>query len=166
MIDKSKFYDSAGKYLTQSLFLELTYNTEFAVYSLKDYDHTYEGHLYPSLKRLYIEEEDVVEYNFVNKYLANWKQWQRLCDNKIIRKHIDEWRNELELKLRSQAIKDIINISAKEDGSFQAAKYLADKGWIKVGAGRPNKKEADKERKLAEIANSEFEQDFLRLIKK
>ena len=57
-IDKATLRDTKGRPLTQSLFLELGYNTQYAVYTLKDEDYNYEGKLYPSLKRLYLEMEE------------------------------------------------------------------------------------------------------------
>ena len=163
-IDKSKLVDDRGRPLSQSLFLEVGY-TDFAVYTTKDYDHEYKGKVYPSLKRLYLEHEDVTEYSFANKYLLGWSHWKKICGNKILSKQIDEWREELEVKIRSQAVRDIIDQSA-DSGSFQAAKWLADRGWDKRAAGRPSKKEAQKEARIKEKVNSEFEEDNVRLFKK
>ena len=137
-MDKSKLKDSRGRPLTQSLFLEVGYNTEYAVYTLKDEDYVYHGKTYPSLKRLYLEMEDVIEYEFANTYLLGWEHWLRIANNKVFSKRVDSWRHELELKLRSQAVKDIIDMTAEEK-SFQAAKWLADKGWGKNPVGRPSK---------------------------
>ena len=125
-MDRKKLQDSRGRPLTQSLFLEIGYKTEFAVYTLDDVDKIYKGKTYPSLKRLYLEAEDPVEYTFACEHLLGWKHWQRLCNNKITGAHIDEWREELELKMRSQAIQEIVEISTTEKG-FQAAKFIAKK---------------------------------------
>lgn len=156
-IDKATLRDTLGRPLTQSLFLELGYNTQYAVYTLKDEDYEYEGKLYPSLKRLYLEMEDVVEYDFANKYLLGWNHWKRLQENKQLTPHIDEWRTELELKLRSQAVRDIIDMTADEK-SFQAAKWIADKGWHKLGKGRPRTAEALKQEALLSAIESDYEE--------
>lgn len=118
-IDKTKLRDSRGHPLTQSLFLEIDYNSEAAIYTLKDDDHTLNGKTYLSLKRLYLECEDPTEYDFAKKYLLGWSHWKRLQENKTIRKHIDEWREELEYQIRSQAVRDIITMSANETGGFK-----------------------------------------------
>src|SRR5574337_902614 len=86
-VDKKKMLDGGGKPLTQSLFLEIGY-TEQSIYTLKEEDYMYEGKLYPSLKRLYLEMEDLTEYEFANTYLLGWKHWKRLCENKLIRKRM------------------------------------------------------------------------------
>jgi hypothetical protein len=157
---RSLMLDSMGKYRTQSLFLELGYNEE-AVYTLKDQDHEHNGTIYPSLKRLYLQEEDPTEYQFASKHLLGWKHWQRMCENKIIRKHIDEWREELEVKLRSQAVLDVI--SQARAGTFQAAKWVADRGWTQRGAGRPTNADIEHEKKIQARISNEYGDDVVRM---
>lgn len=159
-IDKSKFLDSMGKPITQSLFLEIGYS-DSSVYTLKDEHYEYKGKFYPSLKALYLEMEDVTEYEFANAYLLGWKHWKRLCENKAIRKYIDEWREELELKLRARGIKEAMR--AAQEGTFQAAKWLADRGWENKGVGRPSKAEVEREKKFQARMNDEFSADIVRL---
>src|SRR5690625_4311210 len=101
--DVSKFLDVNGQPLTQSLFLEIGYSTKYAIYTLKDYDHEYKGKIYPSIKHLYLDEEDPTEYVFANKYFMSWSHWKRVRENKVLQLHINEWREELEIRLRSMA---------------------------------------------------------------
>ena len=162
MIEKSKLQDTMGRPLTQSLFLELGYS-DYAVYTLKEYDYPYKGKHYPSLKRLFLNEEDPTEYFFAEKHLLGWQHWKRLCDNKMIAKHIEEWREELELKIRSQAVKDMMNLCASESGNFSAARYLANREWEKRPAGRPSKVEKEKHLRIEERIEEEFAEDFARL---
>jgi hypothetical protein len=162
-IDKSKLKDSSGRPLTQSLFLENGYQTEFAIYTLKDDDHKHKnGVTYPSLKKLFLEMEDVTEYEFANEYLLGWSHWKRLNKNKLMTKHFEEWREELELRLRAQGIRAIIDQSADDKG-FQAAKYLAEKGWDKRPAGRPSKNEQLKEERMQVRMDDEFKGDIARM---
>lgn len=162
MIDKSKMVDSMGRPLTQSLFLEVGYS-EFAVYTLKEYDHTYNGVVYPSLKKLYLKEEDPTEYTFADKYLLGWQHWKRLNENKALSKHFEEWREELELKIRSQAVRDMMNLCASESGNFSAAKFLADRGWDKRAAGRPSKAEKERQLRIEDRIKEDFDADIVRL---
>lgn len=160
-IDKNKLVDSGGKPLTQSMFLELGYS-DYSYYTLKDNHYEYEGTLYPSLKQLYLEELDPTEYIFANKYLLSWKHWQRLCENKIIRRHIDDWRLELELKIRFMGIK--ATIDAAKTGNYQAAKWLAERGWgEKRQAGRPSKAEVEREKNMQLALENEYGADIIRL---
>jgi len=161
-VDKAKLRDGRGRPLTQSLFLEVGYNTEFAVYTQKDEDYEYKGKVYPSLKRLYLEHEDPTEYDFACTYLLGWEQWQRICANKVFTKMVEKWRVELELKIRSQAVRDIIDQAQSEKG-FQAAKWLADRGWDKRAAGRPTKEDVERETKIQADIAEEYEADVVRL---
>jgi len=160
--DKKKMLDVRGRPLTQGLFLEIGYSEEFALYTLKEFDWEYNGTTYPSIKRLYLAHEDPVEYDFATTYFLSWNHWQRLCENKVIRKHIDEWRTELELKLASQSIRDIITMSAEERG-FQAAKYVAERGWNKGSVGRPKKDTSVQDAKVEAQLDEAFAKDALRL---
>jgi hypothetical protein len=158
---KEQMLDDMGRPITQSLFLEINY-TDMAVYTLKDDDHELNGKQYPSLKKLYLECEDPTEYVFATTYLIGWKHWLRLCENKAIRKHIDEWREELEIKLRSRGVHEVIK-AATRPGGLQAAKWLADRGWASRPAGRPSKAEVEREREFAARVSDEFSADILRL---
>lgn len=163
IFERGQMQDDAGRPLTQSLFLEIGYS-DLAIFTLKDVDYTYNGKIYPSLKRIYIEMEDPTEYVFASTYLLGWKHWLRLCENKQIRKHIDEWRDELEYKLRSKAVNFMLT-SAKE-GNYQAAKWFADRGWTNKGAGRPTKADVEHERKVQAAIANEYSDDVVRLFQK
>lgn len=163
MIDKAKFIDSRGRPLTQGLFLELGYKTEFAVYTLKEYDYEYQGVLYPSLKQIYLREEDPIEYQFASKHLYNWDQWNRICENSQLKDHIESWRFELELKLSSQAVRDIIDMT-EDEKSFQARKYVAERSWNKRGVGRPKKDTSALDEAINERLNEEFKSDVGRVL--
>lgn len=152
--------DSGGKPITQSLFLELGYSS-LAIYTLKDDDYEYNGKFFYSLKKLYLEEEDPTEYIFANKYLLGIKHWLRICDNKQFTDIADEWRFELELKLRSQGIKAIIG--AAKSGNQNASKWLSDKGWSDRSAGRPSKTDIEREKKIRMGMEDEFSEDLKRL---
>lgn len=158
--DKTKFKDVMGRPLTQSLFLEPNYNTEFAYYTMDGEDKMFKGHLYPSLKKLYLAMSDPVEYEFATTYLLDWNHWERLQGNAIIMRHIHKWREELELKLMSESVRMMIDQS---EDNMQAAKWIAERGWSKRGAGRPKKEEMEKDRRLQDQLDEEFGGDILRM---
>lgn len=160
-MDKSLLKSTNGIPLTQSLFLEIGY-TDYAVYTLKDEDYEYKGKVFPSLKRLYLEMEDVGEYLFASEHLLGWDQWNRLCQNKQVSEHIEKWRYELELKLRSKAIMEI-QLRAKSEKGISAARWLAEKGWDKRQAGRPSKAEVEREVKMQADLQSLYGDDLKRI---
>ena len=158
---RDQLLDSFDKPMTQMLFLETTYSDR-AIYSLKDIDYVYKDKLYPSIKRLYLEMEDPVEYEFANTYFLSMSHWLRIYSNKLLTSHIDQWRHELELKLRSRATKQIQKQAAK--GSYQAIKWLADKGWDVRPAGRPSTEDIARETKIQKDIQDEFSEDYGRLM--
>lgn len=159
----SKFKDKQGKWFTQALFLEMGYKPQ-AMFTLDDKDKTYEGVIYPSLKRLYLEAEDPTEYDISVSHLGGWNHWKRLRGNKLIAKHLDEWKEELNVKLTAKGVKLAVKI-ASEGGTFQAAKWLADTGWEKRIAGRPSKDEVEGELKKQARDADDFSADILRVVK-
>lgn len=159
--DRTKFKDSQGRFFTQSLFLEHGYNTDFAMYTLTDEDKTYNGKVYPSLRRLYLETMDPTEYVFATTYLWGWEHWQRLLANKALREEIDKWREELEVKLRATAVRHIL---ASAPDAFSAAKWIADGQWQDKKAGRPSKAEKEAEMKKRLRVVEDLNDDAARIV--
>lgn len=159
--NRERMLDSKGHPYTQSLFLEIGYDTDVAVYTLKENDHTYKGKSYPSIRRLYLELEDPTEYTFANTYFMGWKHWQRICDNALVRKHIEEWREELELKMRAEIV--VAMKKAAREGNFQASKWMADKNWENRAPGRPSKGEKEAQRKIDSNDHEDYMDDAERL---
>lgn len=157
--EKALLKDTMGRYITQGLFLEINYDEKFAIYTLGDEDKEYNGTTYKSLKKLYLQTLDPTEYTFATTYLYNWDHWQKMLGNQNIARHVEEWREELEVKLRSQAVQSIIVGSL---GNFNAAKWVADGSWEKK-RGRPSKAELERERKIREKVADGLEEDSARI---
>ena len=158
--NKEQLKDTEGRPLTQGLFLEPTYKTNYAIFTFDDNDKVHKGKKYISLKRLYLEEADLTEYQFATKYLLGWNHWNRMKENKLLNVHFEQWKEELHIKLRSEAIRGIV-----EDMSdnFQALKWLAEAGWEKKGPGRPKKQDLLKEKGRQQAIEEEFSGDIIRL---
>ncbi len=158
-LDKKKMKDVMGRYMTQSLFLETEYNPDVAIFTFDGTDKVYQGKTFYSLKRLYLEECDPIEYAFAEKYLFDWPHWQKMCKNVVLLNHINDWREELQLKLASEGLATLIHLAINED-SYQAAKYLADKGFVKTGRGRPSNAEIEGALKKQVEDSKDFDGDF------
>lgn len=161
--DKTIFKDEAGRYRTQSLFVEFGYEVDKAVYSMADEHKTYKGVVYPSLKRLYMNMADPTEYLFATTYFNGWDHWQRIKENKTLstRLRLDDWAEELELKLRAEAIRQAIKLSGD---NFNASKWVADGSWRGKKAGRPKKEETERERAMRKKAVDETAADASRVV--
>jgi len=163
--------DSMGRYRTQSLFWELRMRDDVdnypPLFSLKDYDLEKENIVYPSLKQIYMSYDHIpgFEYEFALEVFNSWDHWNKLANDTIpaIKSAIKEWREELEVKLKAQSIKALIQTSRLDDvKGFNAAKYLADKGYAPQ-RGRPSKEEVEREKRVQAGVNKDLEDDMARL---
>ena len=158
------YKDSQGRFLTSALFFETKTEGFDPVFSLKDYDNN--G--CKSMKLLYLKVGDPTEYAFAMQVLGSWQHWQKLCRVKQFNKIFNEWREELEIKLRSEGL-SAIRATANDDsskGQLQAAKYLADKGWAEKKRGAPSQAEKAAEVKKQARIISEVDDDFSRIFNK
>lgn len=115
---------------------------------------------------VFLDLEDPTEYKPALELVGSWREWQRIKrDWPKFNAHITEWKDELEVKLKSKAVEQI-NKLAFDDNNYQASKWLAEEGYHKrQGAGRPSKGEKERAAKeLAEQAASTKE-DKARILK-
>ena len=166
----SKFKDPVtSNWFTQGLFLELSYsNKDNVLYTLKDEDVTItvngEERNLPSIKRLYLECADPTEYVFATTYLGGWNHWKRICEKtKLLQPYIEEWREELEIKMRSEGIRQMAEHARGEKG-MQASKWLAEKGWEEKKRGAPSKAEKERELKIQTRIHDEVNDDLSRIL--
>lgn len=167
----SDLKDSMGRYRTQSLFWEFRFKEDedkySPLFSLKEYDLEKGKVTYPSLKQIYMSYDHIpgFEYEFALDVFGSWDHWSKLATETIpeIRNTVKGWRDELEIKLKAQAIKSLIAASREDDAKgFNAAKYLADKGYAPT-RGRPSKEEVEREKKIQAGVSKELQEDMERL---
>ena len=159
---KEQLKDNLGRPLTQSLFLEFGYNTQYAIFTLNDEDKIYQDKTYPSLKKMYLDIADPTEYQFAKQCLINWRHWVRLCENKLFKPYLEEWRTELEVQLRSEGILAVFD---QAENNFQAARWLADKGWDKKAVGRPSKADKEREKSIRDRVGETLDAEVIRMEK-
>ena len=156
---------------TKALFFETTlpeYRIEMEPeWTLKERDHlAHDGKTYRSMQKIYLEMEDVTEYEFAMATLGSFTHWETLCKSPWFKEHIDQWRKELNLKLKAKGMRSIIKAATIDENlSFQAMKYLADNQYIDKGGkrGRPSKEEVKAELRKEAEANKVFLDDAERI---
>ena len=157
-----------SRWLTKSLFFETSkpeMREEFETcFTLKEDDHEYEGVKYLSLRKIFIECEDPTEYEFAQKVFGSYNHWKAVKATSWFQPYYEDWKEELEVRMRSKALKALIKC-AEEDGSrgSNAAKYLAEKGWEKGPVGRRSKDILEKEAKKQIRIVDEIEEDLDRM---
>jgi hypothetical protein len=160
------YKDNQGRFLTQCLFQE-NYDHQHprfpAVFSLKDPDPDKTNQL-PSFKKAFLDSRDITGYKVAQELLGSWEHMQKLLRAEWFLKHFLRWTEELEIILKAEGLFKIQE-HAKGEGStsFQAAKYLSDKGW-EPKRGRPSKAEKAKEAAKEKALESALEDDMSRIL--
>lgn len=150
--DKEKLFKTPmGRLRLNSLFFEtqrLTTYKEPAVFTLK----TRHYRDYWSFPLLYLELADITEYDFGETCLYNYEHFTKIAGSSPqIRKMLNKVRDELERKVRCEALQTIRSISKTgNDGSaLNAAKFLAKREWVE-----------DKKQKAAILRDKKFALDM------
>lgn len=159
--------DDRGMIRTSSLFWESRKDRDtVALWTNKDRDYVVDGVVYPSLKKIYLSYDHTpgAEYEFALDVFGSWEYWVKLTKSSV-RNLIQDWRDEVEIKLKAEAIRAMIVASRSDDAKgVAAAKWLADKGYApKRTAGRPSTEEVARERKQAAVVNQDLSEDMKRL---
>lgn len=118
------------------------------------------------LYKKYLAAYDPTEYQFAMRYLGSWEAWDTLSTQKYMRKSVNDWRKELEVRIRSEALGRIIDASREDTRDGLAAnKYLLEGSWTKeeTKRGRPSKIEIDNELKKQASNKRRVKEDFERI---
>lgn len=116
---KSVLTDATGKRLTSGLFAELADPTTASkpVFKLSDW------------RKTYVRISDPTGYKAALELIGDWDHWQLLCANPKFAAHLAEWNKEVDTKLRSEAIDNLLRQAATATGTA-AAKWLAESGYL------------------------------------
>lgn len=171
------FKNAGGAHYTKGLFYEHDQTRMICIYTLSDEDKTVDLSAYgrgvvllPSLRRLYVEAADPTEYSFCKTYLDGWAHWKKMFSSPTLSPHIEEWREELDISLRSANLARIMKVAetpSKE--SYQAQKFLTTGGWKETTekkVGRPTKEKIKQEAEKLFTESSVHDEDFERILGK
>jgi hypothetical protein len=116
----------------------------------------------------FVEMMDLTEYKPAMELVGSWQEWNRLKrDFPEFRDNITLWKDEIEVKMRSQAIERLNTLmtSKNEQTAAGVCKFISTLGFNeKKGAGRPSKEEM--RRQASELARitRETEDDAARVL--
>lgn len=167
--ERAVFLDSMGRLRTQSLFYEFKTEGYTPIFTLKEEDWTDpDGNDLISLRRIYIESLDPTEYLFSQRAFGSWKHWTRLRTLNWFSPFYDEWKVELDARLRSLGTRALLELSQGTAlaSNPAAARYLANgEYWHKSGPkrGRPTREEVEGERKRIAEFKEELADDANRI---
>lgn len=169
------FKNPSGQLYTRRLFYELATDVNdrsMTIYTLKDDDHlAQDGETYLSLYARYLDLADPTEFIFANTYFASYEHWRMICETEWFKAHVERYRRELELKLKSKYLVQVQRVAEdpQHKNSFEALKYLLSTGWKekakdKPTRGRPSKNEIAQH--VHEIAKEDrsLKEDWTRIV--
>lgn len=146
---------------TKSLFYEYRHPGYPYIFTLKDYDIVLEnGDIIKSFKQIYLSLNDPTEHRIATEVLTSLDHWRQFTKSSWIGPAIDSYREELEIKLRCEAIE---HVSRQAADSTSAAQFLAQGKW-KVQRGRPSNEEKERALKIETRIEDEVEELYSRAI--
>lgn len=149
-----KFKGSGVKWLTEGLFTETTTNPDSALYTLQPWDKEVGEKFYPSLHKLYVEMEDLAEYDFANKYFDGYQHWLVIKSKPFFQQYYTRMVEELNAKIRGKSLKNMLLQVAEGTASQATLKYLADNDYLpKKEVGRPKKKPKEDKTVVGKVAD-------------
>lgn len=157
--------DVMGRYRTTSLFWETRHESLEPLFTTKDNAHTVKSITYPSLKQLYLSYDHIpeFEYAFAMDVFNSWNHWTKLAHDSVLRTMIAGWRQELEIRIKADALKYLLVAARGDDAKgLAASRYLADKGYAQK-RGRPSKDDVERERKIHAGVSQDLANDMERL---
>lgn len=123
---------------------------------------------YKDFRTLYLQEDDPTEYSFVTKHIGSLEIWDVLCTTQWFKPIVAQWRRELDLKIKSKALRALrIVASGDTRDAFVANRYLLDGNWkeTKTKRGRPSKQEVLDEANRMASDIQKTEEDWNRIFK-
>ena len=159
--NKDVFRDTQGRYRTKSLFKELNTEGDYPYYfTLKPVDQPDAV----SMRRKYLEIADPTEYAVAERLLGSWDHWQKLLKVRWFKEAVEQWREELRIKLRSHYYEKMHTYGRRDDQlGYSATKFWMEETKPPKKRGRPSKAEVEAELKRTAEDSKLTDQDAERL---
>lgn len=120
-----------------------------------DLDHFHE---------VFVGSDDPTEYAAALELVGSWEEWKFLKASwPGFNKFLQAWKDELEIKLRSEAIRNMC-AQAKSEKGTAAAKWIAEGRYNPSVVGRPTKSKIEREIKIQAGIVEEVEDDIERVM--
>lgn len=164
--DKQPYKSASGHWITKQLFVE---QHSLLAEDKRLYEPIFSLNGEPGYidaRATFIALGDPTGYLWAMAYLGSFTHFEAFSKSEWFEPHLNNWKAELEAKLKAEAIQ-IIHQIAKGDSpqALMASKYLAGADYKKTasGRGRPSKEEVTGELKRAAEQISSTGQDAERI---
>lgn len=133
------------------------YNKEGeVVFTLKDcrpsyYNVTANGLIVYDLRQLYLGVDDITEFKFIDKFMYDKHQWEKIAESFEFKDQVKSWRDEQRLKVKSDMFNILLD-DANDKASktkTQSAKYLLEKYYDpKTSDNQQTRKEKQEDKQI------------------
>jgi hypothetical protein len=127
-----RFFTDENQIVSDGLFLERNSAESWTQFTLMPWDMSNPNNPnkpLPSIHRLYVEAEDLSEYDFATEHFYNFAHWEFIKSREWFVPHYNAMRNELEAKLESKATRGMLNQITSGTATQSTLKYFADKEY-------------------------------------
>ena len=167
--EKHSMKDVNNNFLTVALFWEKRSAEGEKKYpplfTIKDKEHVVKGQEYVSLKRIYMSYDHVpgMEYEFAMDVFGDWLQWKEIADKSAIKDVVQEWRDEVDMRIKAAAMKTLLQQSRDVEKGLAASRAILAGEHKGNKRGRPSKVEVEREKKIAAGMRENLDADMERL---
>lgn len=116
-------------------------------------------------RQVFVETLDPTEYSGAIALVGSWENWEKFKRNwpSFQRTHLDAWLEEIEIKLKSIAIRSLVIEAKSGKNSSAASKFLAEGRYKDKKAGRPTKDAVLRQTRIDAQVEREIANDLERL---
>jgi hypothetical protein len=136
---KDMVLDKFGRRIVLSLFKEFVRTDFTPLWSLND-----------DWKPIYLETADPTEYETAMRLIGDWEHWLAIRNHPKIKPIIDKWAKEVEVRIRSKAIRQMAKHANAVNGA-SAAKWMAE-GTFMQRVLKNKQEKADEQEVVDEIS--------------
>ena len=110
---------------------------------------------------------DLSEYIPAIELAGSWAEWERMKREWPFfrEKILTEWKEEIEVRMRSEAMRAVIDVAKNENhnGRVAAAKFILEGKYAPKTPGRPSKEEVTRQARIAARTMEEVDDDIARV---
>lgn len=111
-------------------------------------------------RKIFVEASDPTEYQAALLLVGSWKEWCRFKkDWKAFNDIVDDWVQEVEIKIRSEAIRDLA-----QSGEASAQKWIAEGRYKQRTAGKPTKAQVERAARIEAGIEKETDEEVDRVL--
>lgn len=135
LIHDNKLRNDQNRRITRSLFNEILYDEQFNFFTIKRWNYEPrkglpDGLVSFPLTYLKYAIEDPTEYSFALEVFGDWEHWLLVQEITPLKDLITQLRAERDIAVKSKGFLKIAEeVASGGKNSYQAAKWLAEKGW-------------------------------------